>query len=338
MVSSTNNLKTLLETLKSLGFFDRVFGWSRIEALNFVAYSEFQTMISECQMMISELTRIQAQNEQAQNFVRMISNELENQKNQYSQLKEDYDILRNSTGNIYDVLTNRERELSELKESESRNGERLVELEKESDRLCAIIDGYLRLNQEKENELRALKEADVKNTQKITELIWESDKLRTAFEQFSQKISQEEPVSITSDHEISRSPKNPHEKRILLVEDDPDVAGVIKAMLKHIGYTLVGIAASSEKAITMANESRPDIILLDIHLEGEADGIVTAKKIKELFGTPIIFLTAHSDDETIYRIVMTESEGYLVKPINPRELFANIEIALHKKQKINAAS
>jgi DNA-binding NarL/FixJ family response regulator len=109
----------------------------------------------------------------------------------------------------------------------------------------------------------------------------------------------------------------------------------LEETLKRIGYTVVGIAMSGEEAIAMAGEPLPDVLLMDIHIQGEIDGIEAAKKIKGLYGTPIIFLTAYSDDETIRRVVMAEAHGYMVKPINTRELFASIESALYKKRKID---
>ncbi|MFZ1128214.1 response regulator [Methanoregula sp.] len=128
---------------------------------------------------------------------------------------------------------------------------------------------------------------------------------------------------------------NPAEKRILLVEDEGLVAMVLEETLKRIGYSVVGIAMSGEEAIAMSGELYPDVILMDIHLQGETDGVEAAKKIKGLYGTPIIFLTAYSDDETIRHAVMAEADGYLVKPINTQELFAGIESALYKKRKLD---
>ena len=343
VISSTDNLRTLLENIKSLGFFDRLFGWGRIGELNSVACNEFRNIVKE-------LDAIYAQNEQAQTRIRQIYSDLEDQKNQYSQLKTDHDALKNSTGNIYDVLINKENELGALKESEMRNTRRLGELEKECERLRSVIDQYIQLFQEKENELGALKEADSKNTQRILELHKESDKLQSALEQFTQKLHEEEfdpdtikpadsknPRRSLRSHVMIKNSENSSEKRILLVEDDTNFSKMLEALLMEIGYTVVGIAVSGEEALKMAGgESRLDVLLIDIHIEGEIDGIDTARKIKGLYGTPTIFMTAQADDETIRRVVLTESEGYLVKPINRQELFANLEIAIHKKRKNDA--
>ncbi|MGB7992830.1 response regulator [Methanoregula sp.] len=133
-----------------------------------------------------------------------------------------------------------------------------------------------------------------------------------------------------------KNPAHPAEKRILIVEDEGLVAITLEETLKRIGYLVVGIAMSGEEALTLTGGHHPDVILMDIHLQGDMDGIEAAKKIKGQYGTPIIFLTAYSDDETIMRVVQTESSGYLVKPINTRELFASIESALYKKRKLTS--
>jgi CheY-like chemotaxis protein len=338
VISSSENLRVLLENIKSLNFLGRLFGWRRIEELHAVAYNEFKTITNE-------MEAIYAQNNLAHVQIRQLYSDLENQKNESSQLKAERDALRNSTGNIYDVLVNRENELSALKESEQRNVKRLIELEQECERLRAVIDQYIQLFQEKENELSHLKVTDVKNTQRILELNRESDKLQSAIEQFAQKIKESDPEAFTKadfkntkkgvrSHGAVRDIANSIEKRILLVDDDSDFSKMLEDLLREIGYTVIGIAANGEQAIAMAGrEHNLDLILVDIHIDGDMDGIETARKIRGLYGTPTIFMTAHADDETILRVVMTESDGYLVKPINRQELFANIEMAIHKKRR-----
>ena len=343
VISSTDNLRALLENIKSLGFFDRLFDWRQIGELNAAASNEFRTIINE-------LEAINAQNELTEIRIRQLYSELEDQKNQYSLLKTEHASLKNSTGNIYDVLVNRENELGALKESELRNARRLIELEKECERLRVVIDQYIQLFQEKEKELGTLREADSKNTLRIKELHKESDKLQAALDQFTQKLQAKEcdpdtlkQADSKNARKIARSnvmignPANSSEKRILLVEDDSNFSNMLEHLLVEIGYTVVGIAVSGEEALAMAgSESRLDVILIDIHIEGEMDGIETARHLKGLYGTPTIFMTAQADDETIRRVVLTESEGYLVKPINRQELFANLEIAIHKKRKNDA--
>lgn len=120
-----------------------------------------------------------------------------------------------------------------------------------------------------------------------------------------------------------------HEK-ILLVEDEVIIAEDVKKVLLKEGYFVCGIASSGDVAIRKVHEYYPDLILMDIILKGNMDGIETSRKIQEQFDIPIIYLTAFSDKETIDRAKLTNPMGYLVKPINRRDLCIAIEITLYK--------
>lgn len=120
--------------------------------------------------------------------------------------------------------------------------------------------------------------------------------------------------------------------RILVVEDEMIVAMAIKKSLKNLGYDVVGHTTRGEDAILKAGELRPDLILMDIRLKGEMDGIDAAGRIKSLYDIPVIFLTAHSDLDTMQRAIKAEPAGYLVKPFNERELHTNIEMSLYKSR------
>jgi diguanylate cyclase (GGDEF)-like protein/PAS domain S-box-containing protein len=120
------------------------------------------------------------------------------------------------------------------------------------------------------------------------------------------------------------------EAQIILVEDERIVALDIEKMLQRVGYSVVGSADCGEKALELVAKIQPDLVLMDIKLKGELNGIETAKLINSRFNTPIIFLTAFADDATIERAREAEPSGYMVKPVNERDLLINIEIALHK--------
>ena len=92
-----------------------------------------------------------------------------------------------------------------------------------------------------------------------------------------------------------------NEPRILIVEDERIVAADISARLKQMGYQPVGQAASGEKAIALAGELRPDLVLMDIRLEGEMDGVAAANEIRQRFHIPSVFLSAYSEEATIQR-------------------------------------
>ena len=121
-------------------------------------------------------------------------------------------------------------------------------------------------------------------------------------------------------------------KKILIVEDEGVVALSLQAVLNKMGYMVVGIAITGNEAIKMATDLHPDVILMDIHIKGDKDGIQTTEKINEISDVPVIYLTAYADDETVNRALKTRSHSYLVKPYNPRELYSNIEFAIYKRR------
>ncbi|PWR69834.1 response regulator [Methanospirillum lacunae] len=118
--------------------------------------------------------------------------------------------------------------------------------------------------------------------------------------------------------------------RIIIVEDELIISLEIKETLRRLGYEVVARVISGEDAIEKAGELKPDLILMDIRLEGEMDGITAAKRIIDLYDIPIIFLTGQSDEATLKRAIEISPSGYLVKPFNDRELFSNIEMSIHK--------
>lgn len=122
------------------------------------------------------------------------------------------------------------------------------------------------------------------------------------------------------------------QKRVLIVEDEPDVAESIQALLESREFVVSGIAKNQEEFEGQLKVTNPDVILLDINLQGETDGIdalaLNREKCKD---TPVIFLTGLSDSSTIKRASATNPSGYLVKPYREEELVANIEMALSRK-------
>jgi PAS domain S-box-containing protein len=121
-------------------------------------------------------------------------------------------------------------------------------------------------------------------------------------------------------------------KKILIVEDESIVAMDIKCALEGLGFTVCSMVSSGEEAVTTAAENKPDLILMDIMLKGEMDGVEAAKWIHENLDIPVIFLTAYTDPTTLERAKQTEPYGYLVKPFEERELNTAIEVATYKHQ------
>ncbi len=117
---------------------------------------------------------------------------------------------------------------------------------------------------------------------------------------------------------------------ILIVEDNNIVMLELKDRLFEMGYNVVDTASSGDEAIEKAGLHRPDLIMMDIRIKGEMDGIDAAAEIKKKFGTPVIYLTAHTDEDTIERAKHTEPYGYIIKPFEEREIRTTIEMALYK--------
>ena len=118
--------------------------------------------------------------------------------------------------------------------------------------------------------------------------------------------------------------------RIMVVEDAPDTAHLIQEALRANGYEVAGWAASAKAAVELTLSTRPDLVLMDIFLDGALDGIEAARVIMEDTGCPVVFLTGHTSDDVITRARLLNPHGYLVKPLNPRALRPTIEIALNR--------
>jgi PAS domain S-box-containing protein len=119
---------------------------------------------------------------------------------------------------------------------------------------------------------------------------------------------------------------------ILIVEDSFIVAYHLQTTLESEGYRVLGTEDSGEKALAFLEKKRPDLILMDIMLNGELDGIETARVVKAKYNLPVIYITALTDKDTIQRAKITEPFGYLTKPFEDREIFTVIEMALYKHE------
>jgi PAS domain S-box-containing protein len=116
--------------------------------------------------------------------------------------------------------------------------------------------------------------------------------------------------------------------KVLVVEDERIVALDLKTRLSMLGYSVVATVSSGEQAVEKATELHPDIVLMDIHLEGALDGIEAAHELHEALHVPVIFLTAYSQDNTLARAEKSLPFGFLVKPVDERALHASIQMAL----------
>jgi len=117
---------------------------------------------------------------------------------------------------------------------------------------------------------------------------------------------------------------------ILIVEDESIIALDIQNSLINAGYVIVAIATCAEEALDLTAQYVPNLVLMDVRLRGEIDGVETAEKIRREFNLPVVYLTAHADENTLQRAKITEPFGYILKPFEDRELITTIEIALSR--------
>ncbi len=117
--------------------------------------------------------------------------------------------------------------------------------------------------------------------------------------------------------------------RVLIVEDESIIAMETESVLNGLGYEVVAIVDASEKAIEVTELQKPDIILMDIRIKGEIDGIDTAEIIRLKFEIPVVFLTAYLDEKRLKKVKLTMPFGYILKPIKERDLKVTLEMALH---------
>lgn len=120
--------------------------------------------------------------------------------------------------------------------------------------------------------------------------------------------------------------------KILIIEDEILIARELEMTLHDLGYCVAGIAADGETALAKVAETLPDLVLMDIVLPGDTDGIETAEQIRRRFQIPVVFLTAYADAATLQRAKITEPFGYVLKPFQPQELNTAIQIALVRQQ------
>ncbi|HEY8240165.1 MAG TPA: response regulator, partial [Kiritimatiellia bacterium] len=121
-------------------------------------------------------------------------------------------------------------------------------------------------------------------------------------------------------------------EHILIVEDEGIVAADISQSLASLGYSVSGVSSTGEDALVKAAESHPDLVLMDIILDGEMDGVQAAQAIRDRHRIPVVYLTAHADEGTIQRAKAAEAFGYVLKPFNVAELRSAVEIALAKHE------
>ncbi|MFY8089662.1 MAG: response regulator transcription factor, partial [Chitinophagaceae bacterium] len=127
------------------------------------------------------------------------------------------------------------------------------------------------------------------------------------------------------------------EIKVLIVEDDPLIAIDIEQILNNLNFRVSGTAYNPEDALLSLKNNTPDIVLLDVNLDSDKDGIDVAEIINEKYQLPFIYLTAHADKTTLERAKKTKPAGYIIKPFDERDLLAGIEIGLYNYSQLKMA-
>lgn len=120
---------------------------------------------------------------------------------------------------------------------------------------------------------------------------------------------------------------------VLVVEDESIVSKDIQHSLKKLGYNVAGAAATGEKAIELALDLKPEVVLMDIMLKGDLTGIEAASKIREELNIPVVYLTAYADEATLSKAKVSEPYGYIIKPFKEIDIHTSIEMAIYKHAK-----
>jgi len=123
---------------------------------------------------------------------------------------------------------------------------------------------------------------------------------------------------------VSRQP------RALIVEDELLISEELRDRLSRLGFVVIAAVDTAQQAITIGIRDRPDLVLMDIRLKGEKDGVQAAKEIRQHVDVPIVYVTAYSDDLTVERTKRTEYDGFILKPFHRRELESTIAVAMQR--------
>jgi CheY-like chemotaxis protein len=119
------------------------------------------------------------------------------------------------------------------------------------------------------------------------------------------------------------------DKKVLIVEDDELISELIAWRVEALGYGVCGIAVTGEESVALAKAHNPDVVLMDITLKGQIDGIEAARMIKEINEVPVIFITGSSEEEMIDKTLPVKPAGYIIKPFTDKDLRVALKLAFH---------
>jgi hypothetical protein len=207
VISTSDNLRALFENIKSLGFLGRLFGWKRILVINSAAANELNTLNTE-------LNALYEQNRMIQNQLRAAFQEMDHQKSLFSDLRTDYEILRNTNINTSQELRNREVKLGSLNESEHQNVQRIITLDKEINQKNFELQNLIQEKIEKERQLSAFTKADQQKQEQYEHRITELNALKKQLDDDRIRLQQEREDAIRTGFEKIRTTWKNHEKNV----------------------------------------------------------------------------------------------------------------------------
>ena len=207
VISTTDSLRALFENIKSLGFFGRLFGWTRIRVLNSAAINEFNTIVNE-------LNTIYEQNRQVQNQLRTLNQDLDHQKSLLADVRTNHEILKNTNMNLSQLLRSRDVDLGALKESDIKNSKRITDLDKEIDLKNFEIQKLIQEKIEKERMLSALHEADQQKQEHYEHRITELNALKKQLDDDRIRIQEEKEEEVRIRFEQMRATWRNHENNV----------------------------------------------------------------------------------------------------------------------------
>jgi DNA-binding response OmpR family regulator len=120
------------------------------------------------------------------------------------------------------------------------------------------------------------------------------------------------------------------EPRALIIEDEILIAEEVADRLSRLGFSVIATVDNADEGIAIATRERPDLVLMDIRLKGEKDGVQAAQEIRQQVDVPIVYVTAYSDRLTVDRAKGTEHDGYILKPFHKRDLQSTIDVAMQR--------
>ncbi len=243
VISTTDSLRTLFEHIKSLGFFGRLFGWNRIRIMNSAAINEYNTLNNE-------LNAVYEQNRQVQNQLRSVIQDLDHQKSLLSDVRTDYEILKNTNVNLSQVLRSREVDLGALKESETKNAKRITELDKEIDLKNFEVQTLIQEKIEKERVLSALREADQQKQDHYEHRITELNALKKQLDDDRIRVQEEKEEEVRLRFERMRETWRNHEEKV-----EELIRGICsRHQIEYIGKEHVPFKGSPDNTLKIADE------------------------------------------------------------------------------------